>query len=86
VVPEKLGNQAGFYLTGQVVVAYSQGRLTSQDFGRPRERDFAKLNLHLRIFEQPDKNGFFSNLLMHYGLGVMDWGYLRVEIRKKKRL
>jgi hypothetical protein len=30
-----------FYLTGQVVAAYSQVRLTPQDFGGPRKRDFA---------------------------------------------
>jgi hypothetical protein len=29
--------------------------LGPQDLGSPRERDFAKLNLHLGIFEQPQK-------------------------------
>jgi len=40
-----------------------QVRLTPQDFGRPRKRDFAKLNLHLGIFDQPKKSDFFSTLL-----------------------
>jgi len=26
------------------------------DFGRPCERDFVKVNLHVSIFEQDDKN------------------------------
>jgi hypothetical protein len=39
--------QPGCYLTGQVVAAYIQVRLTAQDFGRPRKRDFAWLNLRL---------------------------------------
>jgi hypothetical protein len=30
--------------------------------GAPAKRDFAKLNLHLGIFEQPEKDYFFSNL------------------------
>jgi hypothetical protein len=61
-----------FYLTGQVVAAYRQVRLTPsvvgsyrQDFGGPRRRDFAKLNLHLALFEQPVKDDFFSSLLRH---------------------
>jgi hypothetical protein len=73
------------YLTGQVVAAYNQVRLTPpvvgsyrQDFGGPRKRDFAKLNLHLpacrslgagrAIFEQPGKHDFclnaFRNLIL----------------------
>jgi hypothetical protein len=36
-----------------VVAAYIQVRLTPQDFERPRRRDFAKLNLHLGIFDHP---------------------------------
>jgi|GEM_PF-1035344 hypothetical protein len=59
-----LQNQSGFYLTGQVVAAYVQVRLTPQDFGSPLERDFEKLNLHLDIFEQPGGNHFFNNLLV----------------------
>jgi hypothetical protein len=61
-----------FYLTGQVVAAYSPVRLTPHDFGGPRKRDFAKLNLHLpacrslgagrALFEQPGKDDFFSSL------------------------
>jgi hypothetical protein len=31
-----------------------QVRLTPQDFEGPHKRDFAKLNLHLGIFEQPE--------------------------------
>jgi len=39
-------------------VAPYSSRRHSQDFGGPRERDFAKLNLHLGIFEQPAKKHF----------------------------
>ena len=35
--------------------------LGPQDFGSSRERDFAKLNLHLGIFEQPQGNHSLSN-------------------------
>jgi hypothetical protein len=28
--------------------------------------------LHLSIFEQPDKNDFFTNMLIHHGLGAVD--------------
>jgi hypothetical protein len=28
----------------------------TRDFSSPRKRDFAKLNLHLDIFEQPGKD------------------------------
>ncbi len=59
---KELKPNLGFYLTGQVVAAYLPVRLTPQDFGSPRERDFAKLNLHLGIFEQPMKINFFCNL------------------------
>ena len=52
-----------FYLTGQVIATYSQVSLTPQDFGSPRRRDFAKLNLHLTLFKQPGKDGFFNSLL-----------------------
>jgi hypothetical protein len=58
-------NQSGFYLTGQVIAAYIEVRFIPQDFGRPRERDFAKLNLHLGIFDQPGKIQFFSTLLKY---------------------
>jgi hypothetical protein len=51
-----------------VVAAYIQVRLTPQDFGRPRKRDFAGPNLHLGIFEQSEKNDFFSKLLDFSGL------------------
>jgi len=44
---DKCETQPGRYLTGQVVAAYIQVHLTPQDFGRPRKRDFAGLNLHL---------------------------------------
>jgi len=40
-------------LSSFVVAAYIRVRLTPQNFERPRERDFAKLNLHLGIFEHP---------------------------------
>jgi hypothetical protein len=66
--------EPALYLTGQVVAAYTRARLTPQDFGSPRRRDFAKLNLHLPacrslgagrvLFEQPGKDDFFSSLLV----------------------
>jgi len=31
--------------------------------GAPAKRDFAKLNLHLALFEQPGKEDFFSSLI-----------------------
>jgi len=34
-----------FYLTGQVVAAYNQVRLTPQDFGGPRKTGFRKAQL-----------------------------------------
>jgi hypothetical protein len=49
--------------TGQAYCGVLQVRLTPQDFGRPRKRDFAKLNLHLGIFDQPKKSDFFNTLL-----------------------
>ena len=39
-----------------------QVRLTLQDFGCPRKRDFVKLNLHLGIFDQPQESDFFDIL------------------------
>jgi hypothetical protein len=36
-----------------VIAPYFYVRLIPQDFGRPRKRDFVKLNLHLNIFAQP---------------------------------
>ena len=36
-----------------VVAAYKQVRLTPQDFGRSRKRDFARLNLHLPACSKP---------------------------------
>jgi hypothetical protein len=71
---KSLRERSGFYLTGQVAAAYSQVRLTPQDFGSPRRLDFAKLNLHLpacrslgagrTLFEQPGKDDLFSSLLI----------------------
>jgi len=54
--------QPGGYLTGQGVAAYEQVRLTPQDFGRPRKRDFAGFNFHLGIFDQPGKISFSPGL------------------------
>ena len=34
----------------------------TRDFGRPRKRDFAGLNLHLGFFDQPEKNEFFNRV------------------------
>ena len=54
--------------TGQVVATYSSREriyaFPTRDFGGPRRRDFAKLNLHLAFFEQPGKDDFFSSLLI----------------------
>ena len=55
-----LQGQLGFCLTGQVVAAYGSSReriyaFPTRDFGSPRRRDFARLNLHLTLFEQPGK-------------------------------
>ena len=61
--PDQRETQPGYDLTGQVVAAYIQVRLTPQDFGRPRKRDFAGLNLLLGIFDQPKKNEFFNRLV-----------------------
>jgi len=47
---------------GRLVAAYVPVRLTPQDFRRPRERDFAKLNLSLGIFEHPKEPDFFRTL------------------------
>ncbi len=55
-------NNARTHLTGQVVAAYIQVRLTPQDFESPRKRDFAKLNLFLGIFEQSESNYFAKNI------------------------
>jgi hypothetical protein len=35
--------------------------LTPQEFGSSRERDFARLNLHLALFEQPAKHHSFNS-------------------------
>jgi len=53
-----------------VVAAYIQVRLTPQDFGCPRKRDFAGFNLHPGIFDQPEKNEFFNRLFMPDYLAV----------------
>jgi hypothetical protein len=41
-----------------VIEACVQVRLNPQDSGSPRDRDFAKLNLHLAIFEQSENFSF----------------------------
>jgi hypothetical protein len=41
------------FLSSFVIAEYAQVRLIPQDFEGPRKGDFAKLNLHLGIFEQP---------------------------------
>jgi len=57
-----------FYLTGQVVAAHcSRERIyafPTRDFESPRRRDFAKLNLHLPLFERPGQDDIFSRLLV----------------------
>jgi hypothetical protein len=53
-------------IAAQLQVPVVRHFLRPQDFGRSRERDFAKLNLHPCIFEQPEKIHFFSNLSLKY--------------------
>jgi len=78
--PDKRETEPGYDLTGQVVAAYIQVRLTPQDFGRPRKRDFADstcICLPARsrfgggrgIFDQPEKNEFFNRVLISEGSG-----------------
>ncbi len=77
--PDKRETQPGYYLTGQVVATYIQARPTLQDFGRPRKRDFAKLNLHPGILDQPAKNEFFNRILKFY------WSVLRNGILSEEK-
>jgi hypothetical protein len=68
------------HLTGQVVAAYSSREriyaFPTKDVGRSRERDFAKLNLHLGIFEHPLEKILFqqpvSSLIVRIGWIVED--------------
>jgi hypothetical protein len=60
LVSEKMENEAGFYLTGQVVAAYIQVRLTRQDCLPDRQVKRTAGALHLGIFEEREKNDFFS--------------------------
>jgi len=69
-------NTAFTHLIGRVVAAYrgrdrfktvpyfSGFRLPSVGSEAPASRDFAKLNLHLALFDQPGKAGIFSSLLI----------------------
>jgi hypothetical protein len=61
--PDKRQGQPGYYLTGQVVAAYIQVRLTPQDCLPDRQVKSATGALHLGIFDQPEKNEFFNMLL-----------------------
>jgi len=57
-------NKVFTHLTGQVIAEYIKVRLTPQVFGCPRkQRDFAKLNLHVDLIKQPGKYHFFTNHL-----------------------
>jgi len=69
-------NTAFTHLIGRVVAAYrgrdrfktvpyfSGFRLPSVGSEAPASRDFAKLNLHIDIFEQPEENHFFRDFLV----------------------
>jgi hypothetical protein len=48
-----LQDQSGFYLTGQVVAAYNQVRLTPQNFGGPRKAGFRKAQLASACLPKP---------------------------------
>jgi hypothetical protein len=50
------------FLSSFVIATYVPVRRTPQDFEGPRKRDFAGLNLHLDIFEQPVKIIFSTTL------------------------
>ncbi len=63
--PDRCKTQPGYYLTGQVVAAYIQVRLTLQDFGRPRKRDLA--NLHPGIFDSLKR---MKRILEPFGLFI----------------
>ena len=68
-MPLPTGRQASAALSGRLTIsaATSVGNglkpFPTKDFGPPRKRDFAKLNLHLDIFEQAGRYHFFTNLL-----------------------
>jgi hypothetical protein len=51
---------------GRLVAAYVCGEriyaFLTRDFGDPRKRDFARLNLHVGIFDQPGKSEFFNRI------------------------
>jgi hypothetical protein len=38
----------------------------------PPKRDFAKLNLHLTLFEQPEKDGFFDSLIEYWVIETLE--------------
>jgi len=48
--------------------------------GAPAERDFAGLNLHPGIFDQPEENAFFD------GLFILDFAYISRKIPSDPRL
>jgi len=50
---------------GMWIAEFLTCNLKFEIVGRSREWDFAKLNLHLGIFEQPQENDFFSKLLIY---------------------
>ena len=85
--------QPGYYLTGQVVAAYIQVRLTPQDFGRPPNgifQDSTSICLLARspalrgegrgILDQPDKNEFLNRLSRFDPSGCV-----RPRLQKRKK-
>jgi len=69
-MPLPTGRQASAALSGCLTVSAATPvgnglkPFPTKDFGHPRKRrDFAKLNLHVDLFEQPGKYHFFTNPL-----------------------
>jgi len=48
-----------------------------KDFGHPRKRDFAGLNLHLGIFDQPGESEFFNRIF-----GFDPFGAVRLRLKE----
>jgi hypothetical protein len=61
--PDERETEPRCYLTGQVVAAYSQVRLTPRDCLPDRQVKSAAGALHLALFKQPGKDDSFSSLL-----------------------
>ena len=59
---KQLQNSSRIYLTGQVIAVYCQVRRIPQDCV-PDQQGKTAGALHLTIFEQPEKEDFFSSRL-----------------------